>query len=218
MPILRSGTRVVFFSHIPKTGGSSVESYLRSKGSLSFCTDRSAPESLRVTPQHLHRAEIDRLFAPNLFDASFAVLRDPVARLLSEYRWRASKPRGTALKRHPGLRRRLSRLHPALRGADLSFDAWVPVIFDAWLADPYVLDNHIRPQAEFVAGCDRLFALEKGLDPVFDWIDERTDTAPGERDLWLKRSGSGVDTVSAGTRRRIETFYARDMELHAALL
>ena len=51
------------------------------------------------------------------------------------------------------------------------FDGWVGAILAACRANPYICDNHIRPQADFVVPGHRLFDFGAGLDPVVRWID-----------------------------------------------
>ena len=60
------------------------------------------------------------------FDYIFSVVRDPVARLVSEYKWRLA---------HPW----------AADGSEL----WYGRVRDLFSSDPYLFDNHLRAQIEF---------------------------------------------------------------------
>ncbi len=206
MPILRLGPTLLYFAHIPKTGGTSVERYLASKGPLSFQSPHK-PEGMVITPQHAHARLVRTLFDEGFFSHSFAVLRDPVDRLISEYRWRTGQSKrarkGGVVARRFG-RKRI-----------LGFDEWVPLVLRKYRDNPLINDNHIRPQAEFVDGIETLFAFEDGFAPIYDWIDAATGTAPGPRDAHEKQSAGDRPVPSAETLRLIGDFYAEDAELHA---
>lgn len=58
------------------------------------------------------------------FDVVFTVIRDPMVRLQSEYLW--------------------WRAHSLLPLPD--FDVWVNQMFDTYALDPFMMNNHIRPQ------------------------------------------------------------------------
>ncbi|MHC0054799.1 sulfotransferase family 2 domain-containing protein [Actibacterium sp. D379-3] len=160
MPLARVGSLLLFYAHVPKTGGSSVEAYLQAKGRLALL-DEGLSDWNRSTPQHLHRAVYQRLVPREFYDHGFATLRDPLARLISEYRYRSKtyKPFKQSLHRliaPAGVKRAEATRITVGRGKIVAdFDRWVPRIFRAYAKDPYLLDNHIRPQVEFVAPSPR---------------------------------------------------------------
>ena len=88
MPIVQTPKGLIFFAHVPKTGGSSVEEYLvrRFGGPLSLI-DNNKNKGVRgtglITPAtHLAVTDLRELL-PRLH-YSFAVVRDPLSRLQSE--------------------------------------------------------------------------------------------------------------------------------------
>ncbi|MEX3016642.1 sulfotransferase family 2 domain-containing protein [Gymnodinialimonas hymeniacidonis] len=186
MPLARIGDRILFFAHIPKTGGSSVETYLDQKGAVALRFKRRMGWS-ETTAQHMEARIHTRLVPDGFFDASFAVLRDPVARMVSEYRYR---------------RDRYERQR--------DFPAWVRAAFDAYGRDQYVFDNHIRPQTEYLRPGMVLFRLEAGMDAVCDWIDAETGTPPASRDIWEKKSATEKVAVPDDLRDEIIKFYEAD--------
>lgn len=208
MPILFSQPGPIFFAHVPKTGGTSIERYLEAKGAVGLRAAEK-PEGFPVSPQHLHAEAIAALFPLDAFHASFAVIRDPVARLVSEYRWRVAQKKnvykGGVWRPVLGHRRRLS------------FDEWVPQVLKSAQADPLFSDNHLRPQADFILPGMRLFAFEEGLDPVYDWIDAVTETRPAPRGMHEKASTTPRPVPAAATRGVIERFYAGDRAIRARL-
>ena len=73
MPIARVNNKTIYFSHIPKCGGSSIEDFLRiiAKSDLCFL-DRSYDNGTHQwsisSPQHITGKEISKLFPINFFD------------------------------------------------------------------------------------------------------------------------------------------------------
>lgn len=212
MPILKHDGRLILFVHIPKTGGTSVEAYMRQKGPLSFYNN-SRLDGMSATPQHLHQAMLERLFCQDFFDGKFTILRDPLDRLISEFRWRARVPDPKYARF--GLRD-LSRrgkflIHGKKRFFD--FDEWVTFVFERYERDPFFYDNHLRPQHEFLNGDETLFLLEDGLAPVYRWLDDATGTSPSPEPDHHKKNDFPYPSVSAETRDKVHAFYQQDFAL-----
>ncbi|WP_136443564.1 sulfotransferase family 2 domain-containing protein [Pacificoceanicola onchidii] len=212
MPICRAGAQLIHFAHIPKAGGSSIEAYLRTKGTLAM-TASSRPEGLPCTPQHFHAALFEPLFPADLFTARFAVLRHPVERMVSEFLWRSEplKPLQRVARPIKGGRARRIKLEDQKKS--LTFDEWVPKALAALKRDGFIYDNHLRPQVDFVTEDMGLFTLEAGLDPVFRWLDAVTETAASDGQFWAKKSQTPAPAMKKSTRRAIETHYAEDLAL-----
>ena len=169
MPSLSLPDRLIWFAHCPKTGGTSIEQVMvatwgSAVGHLHWGWDRwwrsggwrvaDPPNS----PQHLiWQDAIVQL--PRVPNAIFAVVRDPVARLSSEYRWQRRGRRGT-------------RAGTLL--AWLPFPLWLRLMLAVARRAPHAFDNHLRPQADFVPHTATVFRLEDGLEPVADWLAAAT--------------------------------------------
>ena len=91
MPVAVVNGRSVLFVHIPKTGGSSVERYLSRHGSV-LLQGNGRDAGLRCSAQHLHAEALASIDAADGHDWSFTIVRHPVARLVSEYRYQMRKP------------------------------------------------------------------------------------------------------------------------------
>ena len=137
MPLFRIGGKSVLFIHIPKTGGTSVENLLSSQGPMSLHSLGQKANRVRmgaerqgrgIPLQHLHAAALTTLLQPQQVDYAFVIVRDPVDRLVSEYR------HSRALGR------------PETR---LGFSAWLRVSLAAVRLIPGFRNNHFRPQSDF---------------------------------------------------------------------
>ena len=174
MPIARCGEKLIFFAHVPKCAGSAVEGYLKDRfGDLALLDKRhifeTEPSWTATSPQHLDNAALDRLFPPRFFDHTFAVVRHPVARLVSAFHFQ--------------------------RDVETTIDPSTPL--SAWIADlprvltehPYAHDNHLRPMAEMVPADATIFHLEDGLDAIVPWIDDVCGSDDGPRTIRAHKPG-----------------------------
>ncbi|MFI2103371.1 sulfotransferase family 2 domain-containing protein [Isoptericola sp. NPDC019693] len=200
MPVFTRGERNVLFIHVPKTGGSAIEKHFVAAGWEMSYHDGRMPKGYpnylrRCTPQHMHGALLKEIFRLRRFDAVFAVVRDPVARFRSEYVMRHKQELTTS--------------------AD-AVEAWALERFEKFAVNPYVHDNHIRPQVEFLVKRALVYRMEDGLDAAVGDLNERFDLGlPAEvarvRTSERTRGISSSDVeVSASLERRLEEFYGDD--------
>jgi len=203
MPIVRVGTQLVYFAHIPKCAGSSVEDYLRDRFGPLALLDRqylSVPEPARwsrTSPQHVDWASLERFFPAAFFADIFAVVRHPLDRAVSAFRFQ-SEVEGTV---------------PAGTG----FGDWLRAEAEAWTAEPHRSDNHSRPQCDFLPpedgpGC-AVFHLEHGLDALIPYFDALAGNETGPRAM-----SHANRAAPAGTARIEPTEAERALvaELYAA--
>jgi len=170
-----------FFAHVPKCGGSAVETYLADRfGPLAF-VDRGFREQpgpqrwTKSSPQHLPVSALERLFPRGFFACCFAVVRDPVDRLRSAFQVQRD-----LIGRIPG---------------KTSFGAWLDTVEEAHLSKPWYLDNHARPMCDLVPGDATVFRLEDGLDPVVAWLDRQAGNSDGPRHIGSRNTR---DEIFAG--------------------
>lgn len=193
MPLYRAKRKLIYFVHIPKTGGSSVEKALAKAGCkqamlLSKARNKDATGS-KMTPQHMHAAAYTAYFPAGFFDYMFAVVRNPFGRIASEYKMKvvAGKEEGTP-------------------------DVWISEVFDRFAVLPHTRDNHIRPQIDFISEGVEVFNLENGLDlPVqaaFNALGlKREPKIPHSRP-----GGADKLSVTQKTIDKITAVYAQDFE------
>lgn len=195
MPLVNADGKWIYFAHVPKCGGSSVEEYLvrRFGGPLSLrdITHRSRKRrrGLIALSTHFTAEDLTDILAPEHIDASFAVVREPLSRVASQYRFQAgiSKTRS------------------------LDFSTWLRVMIAAWQKDPRVYQNHIRPQSELVPDGAQVFRLEDGFAEMIAWLDQVTGrTAPQiEVGHFLKRAHTPI-AMSREDVALIKRVYAAD--------
>lgn len=188
MPSLALPELFIWFAHCPKAGGTSVESFMVDRwgdavGHLHWGWDlwwrrggwrlASPPNS----PQHLIWSDALTVL-PRQPDAVFAMVRDPVTRMASEYRWQRGGRRGTWLGKAV---------------AHLPFSLWLRVMLSMARRRPYSFDNHFRLQSEFIPDTAKVFRLEDGLQPALDWLSD----IAGETDRLKEEAPHRLATGSA---------------------
>lgn len=158
MPLIYQNGLSIFFAHVPKTGGSSIEDYLiRRFGSLAIREQRTdsvlggRKRDIIQSVSHLSAADLECLL-PKHLDYCFTVVRDPLERIVSEYRFQTGVSR-------------MSRL---------GFSIWLRVMLTAARKDPRIYENHIRPQVDLVPENAEIFHLEDGFDRLIAQLDQVT--------------------------------------------
>lgn len=157
MPIFRHDGKLIYFAHVPKCAGTSIENYMVERFGPAAFLDRKHPPGnrhnwSRTSPQHVSAGQLARLFPPGFLDLGFAFVRAPLARVRSAFHY------------HQGRRKKIP--------ADESFETWLPRIARFDHHDHARFDDHFRPQTTFVPEWCRIFRLEDGFDGFVRWLDE----------------------------------------------
>jgi len=194
--------RKLLFIHVPKAGGTSIERRLQRDGwSMSFRATGRTEEHFplrRVSPQHYHGELLSETLRLDAFDVIFMVVRDPLARFRSEYAHR---------NRDPG------------QGKAEVVAAWTEAVLGRYQRDPYVLDNHLRPQHEFVVPNVQIYRLEDGIKTMMTDLNERFDVGvPTDIGRRLNsnvegRLGSREVEITPELEERLMTMYAADYQI-----
>lgn len=158
MPILRKAGRNILFIHVPKTGGTTIERVFKDSGYRTLYLDSKvgpgSDNSLRrCSPQHMHAELLEQTFRIHKFDFMFLVSRNPISRFKSEYIWRHRKKEFAVEAQ--------------------SVENWGMKAFQAYASDPYIYDNHLRPQVDFHIPGAFAYRLEDGLDTIVRDLNSR---------------------------------------------
>ena len=199
MPVFQFDNQLVYFSHIPKTAGTSLETFLRDLGAtqhmFSYNTHNEprASRIINLPPQHLTAEQFEALFDRAGFAGVFLFTRHPEDRLISAYRHRVA----------------LGGIH-----AKLSFADWVAFVFSAYEIYPFLLEGHIIPQSEYIVDGAEQFKLEESFDKFRVWIGNLIGVA--ENDLpeiaRLNTTDAPSVTVNKAARHMINEFYKADFD------
>lgn len=186
MPLAISNGKTIFFAHVPKTGGTTVEDYMiRRFGHLSIL-DRNkrtgvVGTGLLMPATHLAAGDLAELL-PKPLDYSFAMVRDPVSRLQSEYRYQTKVSR-------------MSRF---------DFSTWLRIMLAGLTIEPRIYENHIRPQSDLVPDGAEIFHLERdGMTQMITQLDAVTGQAAPE---------ITIEEANRSTYRSPITLHAEDVE------
>jgi hypothetical protein len=194
MPLFVKQAKSALYVHVPKTGGSSIEQFFAGNGFRSEFLDANPKTSLNrfrlCSPQHMTAEQLLSLLRPTRIDYIFMTVRDPLTRILSEYKMRLRVAQETQ-----------------------SLSQWVTLSFRRFLEDPYTNDNHIRPQADFwIPGCD-VFRQEDGFDEIVSRIEARLGLPIEKRDMGSHNTDKGTVLDSDEVARitpLVRQFYRRD--------
>lgn len=201
MPVLFSGDKKILYIHVPKTGGVSVENFLRQYGTIvGVRDDIKIPKGFPCSVQHFHGTLLESIFSTDEsqlahdFNSVIMTVRNPLSRVISEYKYQKMRNKRLGGGVFPG------------------FHQWWKESLDKTLKDPYHADNHFRPQNEFEAFNPTIFKLEEGLTSVEAHIEkilERSGSLPiqYQNESLVEVSSPSVETIAS-----IQKFYSTDYD------
>lgn len=206
MPLCRAVGKLIYYAHVPKTAGTTIEHYLASRfGKLALLDPQFGQLSeverwSQTSPQHMPEDTRARLLPDNFIDVSFATVRHPATRLRSVFLFQ----------------REIAKTISEGTG----FSAWLETIPLTAKTDPHAYDGHTRTMCATVPPEAHVFQIEQGLDQIVSWLDKLTDTLDAEtqmiprnvlnkRLVFEKRAPVNV-TLNNDDLDRIATIYEGD--------
>lgn len=189
MPLYKTPINTnVLFIHIPKVAGTSVEFALE-EYYLGFLDRGFSGKYFPCSPQHFHREILSNLFSDDVSDNSFCVVRHPLARFVSEYKFR----------------RRFFDLNE-------NFETWAEETLRKYETNKFMLDNHIRPQSEFPFNSTKVFKLENGLVDLEKHLRDRYKLEVSFSSEKAMKSSDLNINCSKELTLKLEQFYQTDYE------
>jgi len=204
MPLVRNNNYLCHFAHVPKCGGTSIESYLVKNGmKLAFYDPYyfkrpAQPKWSISSPQHIDGYSLSRIVPSSFLDFGFGVVRNPVDRFLSAF---------DHYKRSGAI------------PADKNVDDFVMLELQEISSHIGVLDNHFLPQVGFFLGelNYKIFRIENGFREIKNFIDrafklQNTDT--DIRALNRKPETISRSVLKSSSIKEIESVYKCDYETY----
>lgn len=188
----------LFFIHIPKCAGTTIEKALDLQKAKCFFSKTRFDKLFNISPQHFSYKDLKIIFNLKRFKL-FTIIRNPYDRIVSEYMY-IQKEENEYWKNFK----------------NLSFDLFVEKVF---LIDEArrsnLFDNHFKLQYSFIEGGEDIIKIFKyeNLQEAFDWLNSTTElnlSFPHERNsekmhysFYFKYKKT-IDTITE--------FYKKDLE------
>jgi len=200
LPIFTKADERILFIHIPKAAGTTIEKLFVERGYAMDYRRGGVYGPLNefdrqngCSPQHLHAALLEKHLGGERFDRIFCIVRNPIDRFISEYRFR----------RQAGHK---------LAGGDIN--AFWESARRAYDRNPMYLDNHLRPQVDFLWRESEVFRLEDGMNSILRTLGLASAPEPTSRCVHAMKSDEQIHAVPAErTLAELTDFYRRDFEV-----
>ena len=152
---------------------------------------------LKSSPQHMHAEMLNALLKISSFDLVFMIVRNPIERIKSEFKWR---------KKYNMIDQKIS------------YENWLTKTLRRYYKNNYIYGNHIRPQHEFELPEAKIFKMENGLEKIPIWIEKELNISFSNSEMTtsMKSQGNIPNKLSFKlndiTKNELSKFYSVDMQ------
>jgi hypothetical protein len=180
MPITRAKNKIIYFAHVPKCGGTTVEKAFENAG-FQWVFHRGRWKSMgkmayvKSMPTHISARHFEMLFPGSFIDLTFAVVRHPLSRFLSAFNYNRLTGR---IPWHFGIDKFMSRLENSR---------------DRFL---FNYDNHFLTASEIIPQDSTVFRLEDGLEEIIPWLRKALGDYEVGIDFHVENKRAYNDTAS----------------------
>jgi len=194
MPLYKNGNKELLHIHIPKTGGTTIMHDLKDrKVDVSYITKASHKQYGGVPPQHMDITYIKKFFNLNEI-TSFAVVRHPWQRTVSEFVWR----------------KRINEFN--------SLNKWVKDILTNIRHELY--QNHFLPQKMFIDNNVKIFSYDNWVG-ICEYVGEQLGIEQFVTKYWKQKRIDyklpTIDLLDNDTKSVWDSLYKEDLELYHSL-
>lgn len=180
MPVTRKLNKIIYFAHVPKCGGTTVEKAFENAG-FQWVFHKGRWKSMgkmsyvKSMPTHISARHFDMLFPGSFIDISFAVVRHPLTRFVSAFNYNRLTGR---IPWYIGFDKFLARLEKSRNNFLFHYD------------------NHFLTANEIVPQGSTIFRLEDGLKHIAPWLREALGDDEVNIDFHTENKKTYNDTAS----------------------
>lgn len=191
--------RKIIFIHIPKTGGTTIENYMKTIDKPIFYGGYGKLKNIIF--QHLNYKNYIKFFGKEEYNKfiKFSIVRNPYDRLISEYYW--------------------SKLNIGFK-SNKTFDYFLNQVEDIVTNRKYNLTihhNHFIPQYEFICDSnnnivvDKLFKFEE-FNEILKFLNEKKYNTKKEKNLNVSKNKEKI-ILNNNQKKKIYELYKKDFEI-----
>ena len=189
----------IFFVHIPKCAGTTVEILFEQLGFKTFLAPKDymwLRGFLKQPPVHYDITLIENMFRLDII-YTFAIVRNPYSRILSDYKW--AKTQTTQ----------------ANFFQNMSFEEFCIHSIKEYSSDNTYLANHLMPQYKFISqNVNKIFKLEEGLEKAIEEVFVDIGLVLSDKLDLQKINATSEETIeiNQNTKDLIYDFYELDFK------
>jgi len=195
MPLYKHRDKILLHIHVPKTGGTTIMNDLEDRGvAVSYITKASKPEYGNVPPQHMTLEYTMKYFDLDQ-TKSFAVIRHPWQRTVSEYVWRKKSNKFNNL------------------------NSWIKETLTD--IDHAQHQNHFLPQTQFIDRARTKLFRYDAWDSICEWVGKELAVENFTTKYWKQKrldyTLPSFDLLDVDAKSLWKNLYREDLDLYNQL-